>query len=136
MSRQDEYLVTVIIDGHDLGTFDKLTGGEVDSTEIKYKPGGMGDEVSLGGSRTVTNNVVSRLYKRDRDHDLARSLTTRCGRAPMSISKQPLDEDGHAWGSPIVTTGKLKRVKFPDHDSESTAAALLELEMSTAGTIG
>jgi hypothetical protein len=50
MSRLDQYNVTVSLDGTPLGTFDKMTGGEIDSEETKYKPGGMAPQVSLGGS--------------------------------------------------------------------------------------
>lgn len=135
MSRQDQHLTTVTVNGQKLGTFDKVTGPEVDSSETKYKPGGMGDEIVLGGSKTVGNVVVSRLYVLDRDHELARSLVKLCGRASMSVSRQPLDPDGNPFGKPIVTTGKLKRLKFPDLDSEADGASLLELEMSTSGTV-
>lgn len=135
MSRQDQHLTTVVVDGEKLGVFDKVTGPEVDSSETKYKPGGMADEIVLGGSRTVGNVVVTRLYVLDRDHELARRLVPKAGRAPMSVSRQPLDPDGLPFGTPVVTSGKLKRVKFPDLDSEAQGAALLELEMSTSGTV-
>lgn len=134
--RQDQHLTTVVIDGQKIGVFDKVTGPEVDSTETKYKPGGMADEIVLGGSRTISNVVVTRLFDIRRDNDLAKDLARKAGKATMTVSRQPLDPDGNPYGRPLVTSGTLKRVKFPDLDSEGTGAALLELEMSTSGTLG
>jgi hypothetical protein len=47
--RQDTWLVTAVLEGKDLGIFDKKEGGEVDSDENKYPLGGMLGEISLGG---------------------------------------------------------------------------------------
>lgn len=135
MSRMDQYSVSVEIDGHDEGVWDKMSGGEVDSEETKYKPGGMAMEVSLGGSRSVGNVTVSRLYVLDRDHPKVKTWMARAGRAPCKVSKQPLDTDGNVFGAPIVYTGKLKAVTPPEVDSESSDAALVEIEVSTSGTV-
>lgn len=134
--REDQHSVTVVVDGQNLGVWDKKSGTEGDSSETKYRPGGMGDEVVLGGAQTMANETVSRLYDKARDHELARGLMAKRGRAAMSLTFQPLDDDGNVYGKPMVTSGKLKRVKLPDLDSEGDGAALWELEMSTAGPIG
>ncbi len=135
MSREDQYSVTVSIDGTDLGVFDKLTGGEVDSEETKFRPGGMQPHVSLGGYKTVNNVTVSRLYDLSRDHLKVPFLLDRVGKGTATISKQPLDTNGNPFGPPIVYTGKLKQVTLPDHDSESSDAAMIELEFSPSGTV-
>lgn len=136
MSREDQYNVTVTIAGLPTGTWDKLTGGNVTSEETKYRPGGMSPQVSLGGSTSTENITVSRLYKLERDHDRAHWLAGICGKAEAVAVKQPLDVDGNPWGQPIVYSGILQEVHFPDHDSESNDAALLELVISTEGGIG
>lgn len=137
MSRQDQYNITVSVDGIDTGTWDKMDGGAVDSEETKYKPGGLGAEVTLGGSVTTENVTVSRLYDLDRDHSgLVRMLLARAGKAKVNINKQPLDADGIPFGTPLVYKGVLKMVSPPEVDSESSDAGLLEIEVSTAGTIG
>jgi hypothetical protein len=51
-TREDTWLVSLSIDGRDLEVWDKLSGGEVDSDESKYRPGGMAAEISLGGTIT------------------------------------------------------------------------------------
>jgi hypothetical protein len=130
-TRQDTYAINVHIAGADFGIWDKMTGGEIDSEDTKYAPGGMKPQISLGG-RVMTGNItVSRLYRLARDHDLAQWLIVRAGKATVKINKQPLDLDGNVYGRPIVYVGKLKRVTFPEVDSESSTAGLLEIECST-----
>jgi hypothetical protein len=135
MSRQDQYNVTVTVGGTDLGTFDKMSGGAMDSEESKYHPGGMAPQISLGGRTMVDNITVSRLYKLDRDRQLIPALLAGVGKAEVTCNKQSLDINGHSFGSPITYTGILKRVGFPDVDSESNDAALFELEVTTDGSI-
>lgn len=136
MSREDQYNVTVSASysgtTKDLGTFDKLTGGEIDSEESKFRPGGLKEQISLGGSRSVSNVNVSRLYDLARDHGNAGWLIGGVGKADVVVTKQPLDVDGNAYGRPIIYKGKLKKFTPPDHDSESSNAAMFELEVSSA----
>lgn len=132
MSRLDQYSVTVSLDGNPLGVFDKMTGGEIDSEETKYKPGAMAPQVSLGGSVTVNNVTVSRLFRLDRDKALEATLKSRVGKGAVKVSKQSLDADGNPFGTPLVYSGTLKQLTFPEPDSESSAAALLALEISSA----
>jgi hypothetical protein len=145
MSRQDQYAITVSIDGLDSGVWDKKTGGETDSEETKYRPGGMAEAVSLGGSRMVGNVTLQRLYTISRDHaggwnkgsgpglDIV-VLRQRVGRATVVIKEQPLDINGAAFGiAPVTYHGTLKRVSTPDVDSESNDAGLIEIEVTIAG---
>ena len=62
-------------------------------------------------------------------------LASRAGKGSVVITKQPLDIDGNPWGDPITYKGKLKAVTPPEHDSTSNTEALLELEVTLAGTI-
>lgn len=135
MAREDQYRVTVAIDNVDLGVFDKLSGGEIDSEETKYKPGGMAPQVSLGGSVSVNNVTVSRLYDLQRDHQILPMLISKVGKGSVTVTKQPLDPDGNVYGKPTVYTGRLKQVTPPDHDSTGSGAAMVELEVSTVGTV-
>jgi hypothetical protein len=135
MSRQDQYAVSLAVDGKDLGVWDKFSGGEVDSEELKYRPGGMAPQVSLGGYRNVGNITVSRLFDQSRDLGQSGWLINRVGKGDVTVAKQSLDVDGNPFGKPVVYTGKLKRVTLPEVDSESSDPALVELEISSAGTV-
>lgn len=140
-TRADTWLINVQIEhptnGNMLnyGTWDKVTGGGLDSDEATYRPGGMAPPVSLGGAKTVDNLVVSRLYRIGRDHAVVQQMFDSVGKCDMIVSKQPLDIEGNVEPGvkPIVYSGTLKRVTPPDVDSTSTDPALLELEMVIEG---
>jgi hypothetical protein len=140
-TRQDTYtiIVHIIAPGSDhvidFGVWDKMTGGQVDSDETRYNPGAMGPPVSLGGRKTVENVTVSRLYRLQRDHDEAQRFINWAGRARMTVIKKPMDIEGNVYAAspPITYNGTLKRVQFPEVDSESSAAGLIELEMTVEG---
>lgn len=139
-TRADTYTVTVTIFSPNnptvimmKGVWDKLQGGQMDSDETVYHPGGMADPVSLGGRKTTENITVSRLYRLGRDHDTVQSLFNGVGKSKVTVAKQPMDIDGNVYGSPIVYNGTLKRVAPPDHDSESSDAGLIEIEVTVDG---
>lgn len=137
MSREDQYNVTVSVTRigqpvRDFGTFDTFDGGDVDSEETKYHPGGLADQVSLGGRRTVNNVTVGRLFTLDRDLQHMGWLFDGVGKADVVVTKQSIDVDGNASGAPLVYSGKLKSVTPPSHDSESSDAARWEMEISSA----
>lgn len=147
MSRQDQYKITVsvtrTIGGRDetrsLGVFDKMSGGNADSDEVKYRPGNMANEITLGGHRTIENVTVERLY--DLSVDAAGSpsnlvwLMNGVGSARVVVTKQSLDVNKNAFGDPIVYRGTLKGVTPPDVDSESTDAATWSMEVTTSGSL-
>ena len=138
-TRQDTYSVHVHVkppgggDLLDLGIWDKMSGGEVDSDETKYNPGGMAPPVSLGGRKNTGNVTVSRLYRLIRDHAIAQSWINWVGKATVTISKRPMDIEGNPYPTAITYTGVLKRVTFPEVDSESSTAGLVEFEVSVEG---
>ena len=135
MSTSRQYAVTAVLDGQPLGVFDSFSGGGVDSEELKYRPGGMAEEISLGGQRMVENVTIARLYDLVRDHAQVPQLIARVGKGEVVVSKQPLDTDGNVFGRPLVYRGKLKRVTPPEHDSTSNDAATIELEVSTVSQV-
>lgn len=141
-TREDTYTVTVTVyrpSDPDIpiikGVWDTMTGGQIDSEETLYNPGGMEMPVTLGGRKTVENVTVSRLYRLGRDHIAAQALIDAVGRANMTVSKQPMMISGQVPSDqgPIVYTGILKRCSFPDHNSESSDAGMIELEMTVEG---
>jgi hypothetical protein len=130
VSLTKNYDVTVWLDRvGQLGTFDTLTGGGVDSDELKYHPGGMAETISLGGVDEIDNVVVGRLYRLERDHVIVGSLLASPGKVGMIVVKQPLDPHGNVWGRPLIYIGTCKRCTPPEHDSNAGAdAQIIELE--------
>lgn len=135
MSREDQFVIHLSIGGRDCGTWDRLSGGDTDSDDTKYRPGGTPDQISLGGPKTVSNVTLSRLFQRGRDTSLLPFLQAQVGRGACVVSKQPVDDDYNAFGQPLVYTGKLKQCSPPDSNSESNDAAMLALEISSATAV-
>jgi hypothetical protein len=129
-TREDTHNVTCSVDGRDLGIFDQKTGGEIDSEEQKYNPGGMVGEISLGGRRTIGNVTIERYYDALRDHPLVPWLANRVGAARGVIGVTPRDAYGVVQGDPITYGGTLKTVSPPDIDSTGTDAAKISLEFT------
>jgi hypothetical protein len=140
-TRKDTYTVSVLlhhtVNGAstttDLGVWDGLTGGDLDSDEAKYWPGGMAPQVSLGGHRNPSNIVLKRLYRLQRDHDRLNLLLHNVGRGTVEIHKLPMDIDGNTYGKPLNYSGKLKRVTPPEHDSTSSDPGIIEMEVTPDG---
>jgi len=133
--RKDQHRVKVSVAGTPLGVWDVLTGGETDTDELTYKPGGMMPAVSLGGIVTVGQLVVSRLYRLERDHVRVHWLLQQVGKADCVVTKIVLDPERNPFGKPLVTRGKLKRVTPPEVDSNSTEAATIEIEITPQGEV-
>lgn len=133
--RANTWANTVTVDGVPLGVWDTLEGGEVDSEETRYRPGGMAPQVSLGGTATVGALTLGRLLSRGRDWDLLRRLMNRAGKARATVHRQPLDSDGNPWGRPMVYRGVLKTVTPPDTDSDSDDPALWQIVITPEGTV-
>jgi hypothetical protein len=107
--------------------WDTRTGGEIDSEERIYYPGGMAPSYSLGGRKTPGQLTLSRNYRLGRDHDGYQAnpgiqqLIDAAGVSRVIISATPMDRYKKHHGRPIVWTGTLKTVTLPEHNSESTS---------------
>jgi len=132
-TREDTWLTTVTLDGVALGVFDTFSGGEGDSEEQRYPPGGMADEVSLGGRRTFGNVTIGRNLDALVDWPRIKWYYSRRGSGRVVIGRTPLSSDGVRSGDPLTFTGTLKTVTLPEVDSTGTDAAILELEVTTDG---
>ena len=133
--RTDQWSETLILDGEPLGVWDTFEGGEGDSEETTYRPGGMGAAVSLGGPTTVGAITLGRLLVLERDWELVKFLMSRRGKGDCSVSRQPLDTDGNPWGEPLVYRGTLKTVTPPGSDSNSSDPALYTIVITPEGDV-
>ena len=132
---QQRWKLTVFIDSVNTGTWDKKSGGDVTAAETKYRPGGMAPEKSIGGPASVSNVTASREYILERDHAAAKRWLSRVGRARVTVHQHALDADGVPRGKPFTYRGVLQKVSIPDADSTATGVSMLEIEVSTDGTV-
>lgn len=137
-SRQDQTSLTVTVDGEDTGVWDKRSGGNRTADSTKYRPGEMGSPISLGGWPDTENVTISRIYDIARDHSsgLIRRLLAKVGKARVIVNDQPLNADGVPQGDAITWTGTLVGCTYPERDSESSDAAMMEIEVEVDGTPG
>lgn len=134
-SRQDQSRVTVVVDGRNCGVWDDRTGGDADSNTTQYQLGGMGPRISLGGPTQVANVVVNRLED-DELMGLAKFLYAAQHRnAPVACTQQKLDDEGNPIYEPFQWTGKVKRFKLADVQSQSNSASQAELELEVDGLV-
>jgi hypothetical protein len=129
-TRQDTWTLWVHLEGNPTGVWDKRTGGDLDSEETKYSPGGMNPQLSLGGRHVPSNVVLQRIYDRIADHAIMQDWLDAVGHGAVDVFTVPMDPNGNVYGPAIAHHGKLKKVAFPDVDSESSTAALMEIEVS------
>jgi hypothetical protein len=130
LSTEQQFLVTVNVDGRDLGVFDKRTGGDTTVASVKHRPGGMGPEKSYRSLPTYSDLTTSRVYEPERDHELVRWLQNIAGSVRAQVVEQPLDEDGNAWGTPVTWSGRLTNVKPGQVDSGSNSVRMFELDVA------
>ena len=129
-TRQDTFKVWLFVDHRNVGIWDKKTGGELDSDELKYYPGNMAPAISLGGKKLPGNITLQREFDGQVDGDWLPFLFASAGSKRATVHQKPLDFDGNGYGKTITWHGILKKVQVPDHDSEGNAAALIEVEIS------
>lgn len=136
-TRQDTFVLFCTLEfggrAYDMGIWDKRTGGAADSDDVKYYPGAMGSQKSLGGRAINDNIVLQRNYDRIDDHDSIQLLLSARGKGRWTAAQRPMDQEGNPYGKAVVWIGVLKRVLLPEPDSESTSAAMLEIEVSVSG---
>jgi len=137
-TRQDTWNIGVNIEDaqgvmQSWGLWDKKTGGELDSDSTTYYPGGMRAQIDLGGRKTAGNLTLQKLYDIVYDHERIGQLLERVGRAKVNVHQRPLDIDGNPAVKAVNWNGRLKRVSLPDVDSESSTAALVEIEVTIKG---
>jgi len=142
--RQDTRRVTVTVyrPGSDAqiikGVWDTKTGGQLDSEEQLYHPGGMATPISLGGRQNPENITLTRLAQVGRDWQAIPSLMNGVGKSRVTITDDVLDFDGNDMPgiSGLTWTGTLKRVQPPPANSEDSGAAMIEIEVTIDGYPG
>lgn len=123
-------LVTVVVDGTNFGVFDTYAGGDALAKSVKHRPGGMGSERSYVTLASYSDMKVSRVLEIDRDWDMAAFLTVFAGRVPGSVTVQPLDGDGNAFGNSHTFSGVFLGVSGIKGDSNSEAVQMVDLDFS------
>ena len=125
--REDTWLIVFNLGGVDLGTWDTFSGGETDSEEAVFRPGGMAAPISLGGRQTYGNVTITRHHD-DWLGGIFKWLRSQCGKARITIGRVPLNAQGLQSGPVEWLGGTIKAVTPPEHDSMGGDPAMVEVE--------
>jgi len=121
---QSNWTVHLLVDGQDFGYWAVAEGGGVETEDSSYDD--WDGSVQLGGKRSRNEITLRKLY-REGVHASYRILDAKAGRADVTVTRSPTDDDGVSWGNPIVNTGKLGNVSPPDVDKGSSDGGELEI---------
>lgn len=131
--RKDMWFIQLIVPAiaFDSQSWDQASGGSINPTMVKYPPGGMGDEIPIGGRRTREDMTVIRAWD-DTLINIFMSLDAASGNTPAQIAVRPLARRNVGAGKSIVYGGMLGQVTGIDTDSSSSDASLLTVVLSSA----
>ena len=127
--RQDTWLVVLNVGGVDLGVWDTFDGGESDSEELVFRPGGMDNQISLGGRQTIGNVTLSRHHD-DFIAGRIKWMRQQTGKARATVGRVPMTAGGAQTGTVEWLGGTFKRCTPPPHDSMGSDASMVEVELT------
>ncbi|WOF23842.1 hypothetical protein N8K70_03940 [Microbacterium betulae] len=119
MGTTSQAIVSASLDGKSIGIWDTRSGGESTAEISKYRPGGTKQQVVDAGRPDISDVTISRRWTVDRDVDIEKQLRNRVGVGVLTITEQPTDVDGIAFGKPRTWTGRVSSVTAGDVDSNS-----------------
>ena len=130
--RQDQWQVQLQVTGVALDSvsWDSFEGGDIAPEMQQYNPGGMAQQISLGGLRKRSEITLKRIWS-DFLIGVFIALDNLGGIAPAIVSATPMKGDRKtAAGNPIVYTGVLGQVMHPNYDSGTGTAGLLQVTIT------
>jgi len=111
--------------------FDKFSGGDVTAAVNKHRPGGMGPEITYLSLPSYSDVVLTKVYETQVDHAILADLHNMAGRVMVTVTLQPLDDEGNNWtGAARTYSGRLVNVKDGGTDSTSNAARMYEVDIA------
>jgi len=110
-------------------TFDKFSGGDATSSNTKYRPSGMLNEVIVAALPVYSDIMLSKGFNNNNaqnnkyggDYALQQAIRNSAGLAPGVVSITPLTSGGVAWGSQRIYYGVVSEIADGATDSESGA---------------
>ena len=129
--RKQQFFIQVSVPGVtiDSQSWDKASGGGIAPTMVKYAMGGMAPNVAIGGRRERADITVDRAWD-DTLISAALALDKASGNTPCTVAITPLKARGKTAGKPLIRTGILGPVTWPEADSSSSDAAMLQISVS------
>lgn len=116
-----------------IGYFGTKEGGEVSGDVTKTKDGGSLDDYVIPGPPSTDNVTLTKLYKASVHGPTLRQWAGRVMKLRTTITGYDTDPDLGVLGDPMTyANALLVRVKFPDHDANSSDPGMFELEFAVS----
>lgn len=119
--------VNVIIAGVDLGVWSSKTGEEVSKEGELFRPGGGAPPIRLAAPVEPSEVTIATLYTLTHRELRSWYLAQQKKSARVTITTQHNDADNKPEGSVETVTGIVGTITFPDADSMSNDARMLEI---------
>lgn len=132
MATGQMYRLTVNVGGVNLGVFDGMSsGGGVTAAVGKYRPGGMGNEVTENAMPTY-DDITATIGNQKSAYwtNTLKWLFSVAGTAQMSLNRQPLGADKKPLGDSITYRGTLSSATPGAVDPNDAATEIITLGMS------
>jgi hypothetical protein len=132
--REDMADIKVSIDGtpypSDASSWYSVEGGNLEADDAKVRPGGMGNEVSLGGP-TSRDDITVSIPLTDVVIGWHKTLEQKVIQdAPVNVKYTFLNRLKQPYGPTSTYTGTLKSAFLPDMDTGSGDAAMYQIIVS------
>jgi hypothetical protein len=110
-------------------TFDKFSGGDATSSNSKYRPSGMLNEVVVAALPVYSDITLSKGFNNNNDQNnsyggdygLQQAIRNSAGLCSGVVMITPLTNLGVAWGSQRIYYGVVSEIADGTTDSESAA---------------
>jgi hypothetical protein len=135
MSLEEQGLVTITVNGRDLGVFETISAYTTDSTTVTTRLGPLEDVVTLATKGTLGEFTVGRTRILERDTPLMKWTHAQVSQ-PCTVSIHPVDRNRQPYGDPDVIRTTLKSVTSPPVDVNSEAKATWSLTFNAGGKLG
>lgn len=134
--RGDQFRAQLNVQGVnlDLQSWDTFDGGDIDPQMEEFLPGGMGDQVAMGGVRKRLPITMERAW----DTTLIGAflaLDAASGVAPFTCAVSTLAADKTTVIGKTTYTGILGKVKMPARKNDDSKAGMLTVTLSCNGAI-
>ena len=135
--KSNQALIHVSVTGVSLDkeSWDMLEGSDPVADSNPAFPGGMADQVELGGLPKWSTGTVERLWS----ETLAaayKELTGAAGSAPIEVSYVQLGANKAGTGTVFTYTGVLLGVERPKYKANESTEAYLKLTFGPNGKVG
>jgi hypothetical protein len=125
--RADMAKITVSVDSQQVGPdmWATFSGGGLDTDDQKTRPGGMQNQVAIGGPTSRDDITVTTQFT-DLVASVAKALELRTGRGSLTVAVTYKDPDGNNVSAHGFTrTGIVKSVQIPNVDVNTGDVAFL-----------